>query len=416
MDALIDYRGKTPVKTDSGVPLVTAKVIKGGRIETPTEFIAPEDYDSWMRRGIPLAGDVVMTTEAPLGEVAQLGAEQVALAQRVITLRGKTGFLDNAYLLYLLQTEEMQDQLKSRATGTTVLGIKQSELRKVRVKVPPFDLQQSVAGALKTLDDRIALLRETNATLESIAQTLFKSWFVDFDPVHARARGEQPAGLAPEVAALFPDCFEESALGKIPKGWDVGVLGDVAETSRKQIKPEQLSAETLYVGLEHIPRKQLGLDSWGTAGELASAKSAFERNDILFGKLRPYFHKVVIAPFEGVCSTDILVCKAKQTAYHHYVAMHLFSDELIAYADRLSNGAKMPRINWKDLAAYEVTIPPSEVAEQFYILIEPMIARMLANVEQAQTLANLRDTLLPRLISGQLRLSDAEQQLKDLAV
>ncbi len=398
------------------MPLVTAKVIKGGRIETPTEFIAPEDYDSWMRRGIPLAGDVVMTTEAPLGEVAQLGAEQVALAQRVITLRGKTGFLDNAYLLYLLQTEEMQDQLKSRATGTTVLGIKQSELRKVRVKVPPFDLQQSVAGALKTLDDRIALLRETNATLESIAQTLFKSWFVDFDPVHARARGEQPAGLAPEVAALFPDCFEESALGKIPKGWDVGVLGDVAETSRKQIKPEQLSAETLYVGLEHIPRKQLGLDSWGTAGELASAKSAFERNDILFGKLRPYFHKVVIAPFEGVCSTDILVCKAKQTAYHHYVAMHLFSDELIAYADRLSNGAKMPRINWKDLAAYEVTIPPSEVAEQFYILIEPMIARMLANVEQAQTLANLRDTLLPRLISGQLRLSDAEQQLKDLAV
>ncbi|MGL6519530.1 restriction endonuclease subunit S, partial [Aeromonas caviae] len=227
MDALIDYRGKTPVKTDSGVPLVTAKVIKGGRIETPTEFIAPEDYDSWMRRGIPLAGDVVMTTEAPLGEVAQLGAEQVALAQRVITLRGKTGFLDNAYLLYLLQTEEMQDQLKSRATGTTVLGIKQSELRKVRVKVPPFDLQQSVAGALKTLDDRIALLRETNATLESIAQTLFKSWFVDFDPVHARARGEQPADLAPEVAALFPDSFEESALGMIPKGWKLMPFGEL---------------------------------------------------------------------------------------------------------------------------------------------------------------------------------------------
>lgn len=302
-------------------------------------------------------------------------------------------------------------------TGSAQAQIVIGSLEKLPVSIPrSLDLQAAIASFFRVLDDRIALLRETNATLEGIAKALFKSWFVDFDPVHARARGEQPAGLAPEVAALFPDSFEESALGMIPRGWDVGVLGDVAETSRKQIKPEQLSAETLYVGLEHIPRKQLSLDSWGTAGELASAKSAFERNDILFGKLRPYFHKVVIAPFEGVCSTDILVCKAKQTAYHHYVAMHLFSDELIAYADRLSNGAKMPRINWKDLAAYEVAIPPSEVAEQFYILIEPMIARMLANVEQAQTLANLRDTLLPRLISGQLRLPDAEQQLKDLAV
>ena len=124
LDALIDYRGKTPTKTESGIPLVTAKVIKGGRIETPTEFIAPEEYDSWMRRGIPATGDVVLTTEAPLGEVAQLGSEKVALAQRVITLRGKKDFLDNTYLLYLFMTEEMQDQLKARATGTTVLGIK----------------------------------------------------------------------------------------------------------------------------------------------------------------------------------------------------------------------------------------------------------------------------------------------------
>ena len=133
LDALIDYRGKTPEKTDSGIPLITAKIIKGGRIEKASEFIAKDNYDVWMRRGIPQAGDVVMTTEAPLGEVAQLGKEKIALAQRVVTLRGKSGLLDSSYLLYLLQTEEMQDQLKARATGTTVLGIKQSELRKISV-------------------------------------------------------------------------------------------------------------------------------------------------------------------------------------------------------------------------------------------------------------------------------------------
>ena len=139
LDALIDYRGKTPVKTSTGIPLITAKVIKGGRIETPTEFIALDNYESWMRRGIPKAGDVVLTVEAPLGEVAQLGPERIALAQRVVTLRGKAGLLDNTYLRYLLQSEEMQSQLKSRATGTTVLGIKQSELRKVTLTFPSID-------------------------------------------------------------------------------------------------------------------------------------------------------------------------------------------------------------------------------------------------------------------------------------
>jgi len=146
LDALNDYRGKTPVKTTSGIPLITAKIIKGGRIETPTEFIATDDYDSWMRRGLPKEGDVVLTVEAPLGQVAQLGPEKIAFAQCVVTLRGKPGVLDSTYLLYLLKTEEMQEQLKSRATGTTVLGIKQSELRKVSVALVPFDQQQSVAA------------------------------------------------------------------------------------------------------------------------------------------------------------------------------------------------------------------------------------------------------------------------------
>ncbi|KIQ81557.1 hypothetical protein RW26_08745 [Aeromonas sp. L_1B5_3] len=365
-----------------------------------------------------LSGDLIVCEGGEPGRCAiwtGTNSPRMKIQKALHRIRPK-GNLNNYFLYYWFCYAAKAGLLEQHFTGTTIKHLTGKAIAALKIPLPPIEFQVALVDVLKTLDDCIALLRETNATLEAIVQALFKSWFVDFDPVHARARGEQPAGLTPEVAALFPDSVEESALGKIPKGWDVGVLGDVAETSRKQIKPEQLSAETLYVGLEHIPRKQLGLDSWGTAGELASAKSAFERNDILFGKLRPYFHKVVIAPFEGVCSTDILVCKAKQTAYHHYVAMHLFSDELIAYADRLSNGAKMPRINWKDLAAYEVTIPPSEVAEQFYILIEPMIARMLANVEQAQTLANLRDTLLPRLISGQLRLSDAEQQLKDLAV
>ena len=232
LDALIDYRGKTPTKTNSGIPLITAKIIKGGRIDTPTEFIAKDDYVAWMRRGIPEEGDVVLTVEAPLGEVAQLGSEKIALAQRVVTLRGKAGLLDSTYLLYLLQTEEMQSQLKTRATGTTVVGIKQSELRKVTLSLPPFDLQLSAAATLKAFDDRITLLRETNATLEAIAQALFKSWFVDFDPVRAKLEGRAPEGMDEARAALFPDEFEESELGLVPRGWRVLPIGEVCTLGR----------------------------------------------------------------------------------------------------------------------------------------------------------------------------------------
>src|SRR6218665_2275676 len=134
MAAIIDYRGKSPEKTRSGVPLVTAKIVKGGRIEKPEEFISEDDFDKWMRRGMPKPGDIVMTTEAPLGEVAQLDGRKVALAQRVITLRGKPDVLDNTFLKFLLQSSPVQAELRSRTTGTTVVGIRQSELRKVNLK------------------------------------------------------------------------------------------------------------------------------------------------------------------------------------------------------------------------------------------------------------------------------------------
>lgn len=145
LDALIDYRGKTPKKTTSGVPLITAKIIKKGRIESPTEFISVDDYDSWMVRGFPKVGDVVLTTEAPLGEVAQLDNANIALAQRVVTLRGKTGVLDNTYLKYYFLSNVGQQRLKARETGTTVTGIKQSELREVTIDVPPYAVQVEIA-------------------------------------------------------------------------------------------------------------------------------------------------------------------------------------------------------------------------------------------------------------------------------
>ncbi|QDL12103.1 hypothetical protein DP113_04635 [Brasilonema octagenarum UFV-E1] len=172
MAAIIDYRGKTPTKTLSGIPLITAKIVKDGRINEPQEYIAPKNYDLWMRRGFPERGDVLMTTEAPLGEIAQLDGRKVALAQRLITLRGKPGVMDNTYLKFLMLSSFVQEQLHARATGTTVLGIRQSELRKVDLVIPPFFEQQKISQPLRIIEDKIGANEQESQTLASIRDTL----------------------------------------------------------------------------------------------------------------------------------------------------------------------------------------------------------------------------------------------------
>ena len=149
LDSLIDYRGKTPRKVDKGIPLITAKIVKNGRIDTPTEFIDIKDYNSWMVRGFPKNGDVILTTEAPLGEVAQLDDKKIALAQRIVCLRGKEGVLDNTFLKYFLLSSLGQARLKARETGTTVTGIKQSELKEVLIDYPPYKYQKQITSILR---------------------------------------------------------------------------------------------------------------------------------------------------------------------------------------------------------------------------------------------------------------------------
>ncbi|MFZ5583050.1 MAG: restriction endonuclease subunit S [Pseudomonadota bacterium] len=412
LDALIDYRGKTPEKTDSGIPLITAKIIKSGRIETPTEFIAADNYDNWMRRGMPKAGDVVLTVEAPLGEVAQLGPEKVALAQRVVTLRGKAGLLDSTYLLYLLQSEETQGQLKSRATGTTVLGIKQSELRKVPINVPPLPMQKEAAATLRSLDDRIALLRETNATLEAIAQALFKSWFVDFDPVRAKMAGRAPDGMDEATAALFPDSFEESGLGLVPKGWRVCAFtetvnvigGGTPKTSVSEywdgsipwfsvvdapVTTDVFAIDTqkhiTEAGIANSSTKLLPagttiISARGTVGKLAMAGCEMAMNQSCYG-------------LRGKAGDD----------YFTYFSTF----RLVETLKQRTHGSVFDTITRDTLAGVIVTYPEQRIIKAFESLLAPVMRRIRTNLQQAQTLATLRDTLLPRLISGQLRLPEA---------
>lgn len=407
MSAIIDYRGKTPQKTTSGVPLITAKVVKGGRIETPDEFIAAAEYDEWMRRGLPQVGDVVITTEAPLGEVAQLSESRIALAQRLILLRGKPGLLDNTYLKYLLMSDEMQGQLVSRASGTTVIGIKQSELRKVTLSLPAIDEQEAIASVLGSLDDKIEQNRRTAAKLEALARATFHAWFVDFAPVHAKAAGRSTyPGLPPAAFAALPTTFTDSPLGSIPRGWTAGAMGDVGKQRREAVSGDDLIRDDAYIGLEHMPRRSIMLNEWESAAKVTSNKSRFRKGDILFGKLRPYFHKVGRAPVDGVCSTDIVVVYPKHPRWSAWLLMLLFSDGFVGHTDRTSAGTKMPRTNWQDMAAYGVAVPPDHVVDHFEGTVGPMLAWIQSAIHECRHLAAVRDYLLPRLLSGAVRVQN----------
>jgi type I restriction enzyme S subunit len=271
--------------------------------------------------------------------------------------------------------------------------------------IPPLEDQKAIAHILGTLDDKIELNRRINETLEARARALFKSWFVDFDPVRAKADGCDPPGFDAATAALFPAAFEDSPLGEIPKGWRASRILDVADNPRRGVHPEEVAPNTPYIGLEHMPRHRIALDEWGEAEGVESGKFQFHRDEILFGKLRPYFHKVGIAPVDGVCSTDILVVVPRGAAWFGFVLGHVSSDDFVAHTNAGSSGTRMPRTNWRDMGAFEVATPPEPIAAAFTAIVRPLMDRIGANIHESRTLAAIRNTLLPKLLSGEIRIS-----------
>jgi type I restriction enzyme S subunit len=369
VENFIDYRGKTPKKTNYGIPLITAKIIKNGRLLEPNEFIAEEGYIDWMTRGFPEINDVVLTTEAPLGEIALIKNNNVALGQRIITLHTKKNLCNSIFLKYYLLSNDGQGALQSRASGSTVEGIKAAELKLMEILLPSLSEQIRIASILKSLDDKIDLLHRQNKTLEQLAETLFRQWFIE---------------------------KEDSS--------EVATLGEFAINVRENAKVEDLKNYYKYVGLEHLPRKCIALSDWGIPTDLVSNKSIFIENDILFGKLRSYFHKVVFAPIRGVCSTDILVIRPKRKEWFSFCLFGFFNKELVDYSDLLSGGTRMPRTSWEIISGFQMQRPNYKKLEDFDKIVRPMTTKITFNICQIHMIEKLRDTLLPKLMNGEIKI------------
>ena len=372
----IDYRGKTPTKTNSGIPLITAKVVKDGRVFQTQEYIAESEYDSWMRRGIPEAGDVILTTEAPLGEVAFIPEGKIALAQRIITLRGKEDELDNRFLKYSLQSPLMQYRLTARESGSTVSGIKSSELKVTDLlHQEDFNEQKSISAVLGSLDDKIELLREQNETLETLAQTLFKRWFIDFNFPDANGNPYKDSG-----GTMMPSEF-----GEIPKGWRVGKL-----------------AEGVYVryGKDHKVLNGGEYPCYGSGGIMRYVERTLCDNESVLiprkGTLSNLMY--VREPFWSVDTMFFTEFRQDNFVKYFYLLMDRVNLE------DMNVGSAVPSMTTAVLNEMRLIYPDAQNLKNFEGVCEELYAKAESNTQQIKTLSQLRDTLLPRLMKGEIRI------------
>jgi len=335
--------------------------------------------------------------------------EPTVFESSIIRSRPDPTKADSLFLHYYFNSPIGLHALDTIRRQVAVAGITGTDLAQLPLRVPSLSEQQVIAHVLGTLDDKIELNRQMNETLESMVRALFKSWFVDFEPVRSKMEGrwrlsESLPGLPSEHYDLFSNRLVDSELGEIPEGWEVKPLGEVARQRRSGVKPEEIDAESPYIALEHMPKRCIALSQWSNADGLASGKFKFEQGDILFGKLRPYLHKVGVAALDGVCSTDIVVVQPKSNLWFGFVLGHTASREFVDYTDATSTGTRMPRTNWRDMARYKVALPSIEVSKAFTELVEPYVNRIVSAIHESHSLAAQRDALLPGLVSGEVGL------------
>ena len=411
--------------SDEGELLVVKiKNIKPGRLDLSKQEFIPADYLATHGGYMPKAGDLLVSLsgnryegnpETWVGKVClYTGAPRCLINQRVGILRKKEGVeVDSRYFSYLLSTLDAQQSLIQIATssgGQANLSTKQLLDFEVLV-APPAD-QKAIAHILGTLDDKIELNRKTNETLEAMAKALFKSWFVDFDPVRAKAEG-RPTGLPAEISDLFPDSFEDSELGEIPSGWRVGCLSDCCEITMGQSPP----GDTYNDEGDGLPFYQGKTDfGFRFPGRRIYCSSHTRQASIgaTLISVRAPVGSANIA--REVCSIGrgIAALKSRQSAdsFIYYLIGTLQG----VFESYNSEGTVFGAINGKDLASIQVVAPSTEAVAAFNSQCLPMDESIQSNTLETEHLTTIRDTLLPKLISGEIRIPDAEKMLEEVGV
>lgn len=380
LEYIIDYRGKTPQKSEKGVLTLSAKSVRDGYIDYNQCYcISKEEYARFMVRGFPQIGDVLLTTEAPLGVTARLDRGDVAVAQRLLTLRGKEKVLDTGYLYYYLRSPLGQGKLRERQTGTTVVGIKQAEFRKIEIDLPDIETQRKVTSILSSIDDKIRVNKKINENLEQQAQAYFQNLFID------NANSEWVQGtisdLGTVVGGSTPSKSKPEYYTKDGIAW---------------ITPKDLSInKAKFISHGENDITELGLKN--------SSASVMPEGTVLFSSRAPIGY---IAITSGKVTTNqgfkSVVPKPEiGTAFVYY-----FLKYNLPIIEGMASGSTFKEVSGSTMKNVPAGIPDTKTLGFFRDFCAPIFAQQKILEEQNQSLSALRDSLLPKLMSGEINVSD----------
>jgi type I restriction enzyme S subunit len=328
-----------------------------------------------IRKGVGAPRDVILSHKGTVGRVAVAPPDSpdfVCSPQTTFWRSLDESILSQRYLRYVMVSGDFTRQLDMLKGQTDMAPyVSLSDQRSMEIELPDMPTQRAIAEVLGVLDDKIATNERILVLLDELIRASYQ---------------------------LLPN--------------SIHALRDIADQVRVQVDPDSVGPRTRYIGLEHLPRRRAWANQFGHAADVSSAKFAFSDGDVLFGKLRPYFHKVVSAGYNGICSTDIIVLRAKDPVLAGLVLAAASSDEAIRACTASSEGTRMPRTSWKDLAAVQIRDPEGASAEEFSesVILHSKYAQAL--IEESAALARTRDELLPLLMSGKLRVKDAEKKVE----
>ena len=382
---IVDCPHSTAADEGKGYPLIrTPNVGKGRLILENVHRVNERIYNQRNARAVPQDDDLIFAREAPAGNVAIIkNGEKVCLGQRTVLIRPNKSIVDPDYLTYYLLAPQQQYGLTGTANGSTVAHVNLPTIRNLEIELPTLDIQHRIASVLSAYDDLIENNRRQIKLLEEAAQRLYKEWFVDL---------------------RFPGWETTPITDGVPEGWKKVTINEMCDKAKNTISAENIPTGTPYIGLEHIPRHDFCLAEWGDAADITSSKAKYKRNDIIFGQIRPYFHKVGFAINDGVASTDSFIMTPHEGVWGLFL-LTVFSDAFVNYSyQTCKEGAKMPRADWNQMKQYTVLIADTQTQAVFEERIHHITERVRVLALQSRYLSEARDRLLPKLMGGEIEL------------